>query len=185
MSNALIPTRPDSLPVLVAASGDRAGMRFLEFFASAIRNPHTRRAYARAAGDFLTWCADAGVMSITAVRPLHVATWIELQTQTLSTPTVKQRLAAIRHLFDWLVIGQIVLHNLRREEDHIGDFFTARHDSHAERRLPITCAFGIKLACATSRQACLFKMERLQPARRTGCWSARTRARPTGGSARN
>jgi site-specific recombinase XerC len=98
-------------PALVVAAGERAGIRFLEFFASAIRNPHTRRAYARAAGDFLTWCAGVGVPSITAVQPLHVATWIELQTQTLSAPTGKQRLAAIRHLFDWLVTGQIVPHN--------------------------------------------------------------------------
>ncbi|MFM0140439.1 tyrosine-type recombinase/integrase [Caballeronia grimmiae] len=98
-------------PVLVTAAGERAGIRFLEFFASAIRNPHTRRAYARAAGDFLTWCASAGVTSITAVQPLHVAAWIELQTQTHAAPTVKQRLAAIRHLFDWLVTGQIVPHN--------------------------------------------------------------------------
>jgi site-specific recombinase XerD len=86
-------------------------VRFLEFFASAIRNPHTRRAYARAAGDFLAWCAGAGVTSITAVQPLHVASWIELQTQTHAAQTVKQRLAAIRHLFDWLVTGQIVPHN--------------------------------------------------------------------------
>ena len=100
-----------TLPALVAAAGDRAGLRFLEFFASAIRNPHTRRAYARAAGDFLAWCAGAGVSSITAVQPLHVASWIELQTQTLSAPTVKQRLAAIRRLFDWLVTAQIVPHN--------------------------------------------------------------------------
>ncbi|WP_250537432.1 tyrosine-type recombinase/integrase [Caballeronia sp. AZ10_KS36] len=95
----------------MTTAGDRAGVRFLEFFASAIRNPHTRRAYARAVGDFLAWCAGAGVTSITAVQPLHVAAWIELQTQTLSAPTVKQRLAAIRHLFDWLVTGQIVPHN--------------------------------------------------------------------------
>ena len=40
-----------------------------------------------------------------------MAAWIELQTQTLSAPTIKQRLAAIRHLFDWLVIGQMVPHN--------------------------------------------------------------------------
>lgn len=98
-------------PALVVAAGERAGVRFLEFFASAIRNPHTRRAYARAAGDFLAWCAGAGVSSITAVQPLHVAAWIELQTQTHAAPTVKQRLAAIRHLFDWLVTGQIVPHN--------------------------------------------------------------------------
>jgi site-specific recombinase XerC len=102
---------PQSLPALVTSAGERAGIRFLEFFASAIRNPHTRRAYARAAGEFLAWCAGAGVSSITAVQPLHVASWIELQTQTLSAPTVKQRLAAIRHLFDWLVVGQIVPHN--------------------------------------------------------------------------
>src|SRR4051794_2576776 len=100
-----------SLPALVDAAGERAGIRFLEFFASAIRNPHTRRAYARAAGDFLAWCAGAGVASITAVQPLHVATWIELQTQMSSAPTARQRLAAIRHLFDWLVTGQIVPHN--------------------------------------------------------------------------
>jgi len=100
-----------TVPALVTSAGERAGIRFLEFFASAIRNPHTRRAYARAAGDFLAWCAGAGVASITDVQPLHVATWIELQTQTMSAPTVKQRLAAIRHLFDWLVTGQIVPHN--------------------------------------------------------------------------
>ncbi|CDY73420.1 Site-specific recombinase XerC [Caballeronia glathei] len=100
-----------SVPALVSAAGERAGIRFLEFFASAIRNPHTRRAYARAAGDFLAWCASAGVTSITAVQPLHVAAWIERQTQTHSAPTVKQRLAAIRHLFDWLVTSQIVPHN--------------------------------------------------------------------------
>jgi site-specific recombinase XerC len=42
------------------------------------------------------------------VRPLHVAAWIEEQSQTHKAPTVKLRLAAIRHLFDWLVNGQIV-----------------------------------------------------------------------------
>ncbi|CAM8823699.1 hypothetical protein NCR_02324 [Burkholderia pseudomallei] len=67
------------VPALVASAGERAGVCFVEFFASAIRNPHTRRAYARAASDFLTWCADAGVSSITAVQPLHVASWVELQ----------------------------------------------------------------------------------------------------------
>lgn len=109
-SGLLLADKP-TLPVLVAVAGEPAGDRFLEFFASAIRNPHTRRAYARAAGDFLTWCAGAGVTSIAAVRPLHVAAWIELQTATHAAPTVKQRLAAIRRLFDWLVVGQIVPHN--------------------------------------------------------------------------
>jgi site-specific recombinase XerC len=73
-----------------------------------IRNSHTRRAYARAAEEFLTWCTDAGVPSIAAVPPVHVATWIEAGTRALAAPRVKQRLAAIRHLFDWLVTGQVV-----------------------------------------------------------------------------
>jgi site-specific recombinase XerD len=113
---ALPPGRPLSLsaaagpvlPVLVAAAGDQAATRFLEFFASTIRNPHTRRAYARAVGDFLAWCAAHGVPSIAAVQPLHVAAWIEGGTRELSAPTVKQQLAAICHLFDWLVMGQVV-----------------------------------------------------------------------------
>lgn len=107
MSSQLAPSL-SSLPVLVAAAGDRAEIRFLEFFASTIRNPHTRRAYGRAITDFLTWCAEHHVRSITAIQPLHVAGWVELQTRQTAAPTVKLRLAAIRHLFDWMVIGQIV-----------------------------------------------------------------------------
>ena len=57
-------------------------MRFLEFFTANIRNAHTRRAYAHAADEFLTWCQAAGVPDLLAVAPLHVATWIEQQTQT-------------------------------------------------------------------------------------------------------
>ena len=104
-------TVSNTLPALISQAGERAGMRFIEFFTATIRNPNTRRAYARATNEFLTWCEAVGVPSLAAVAPLHVATWIELQTQTLSAPSVKQRLAAIRHLFDWLVVGQIVPHN--------------------------------------------------------------------------
>ena len=107
-AHALGGLAPVALPALVMAAGERAGIRFLEFFASTIRNPHTRRAYGRAVADFLAWCADHGVASITAVQPLHVAAWVELQTRERSAPTVKLRLAAIRHLFDWLVTGQVV-----------------------------------------------------------------------------
>lgn len=101
-------TLPPALPALIAGAGDRASLRFLEFFAANIRNVHTRRAYRRAAADFLKWFDDRDVSSIAAVQPLHVATWIELQTRELSAPTVKQYLAAIRHLFDWLVTGEVV-----------------------------------------------------------------------------
>ena len=68
--NQLVPIASPTIPVLVAAAGDRARIRFLEFFAANIRNPHTRRAYARAAAEFLAWCADAGVPAIAAVQPV-------------------------------------------------------------------------------------------------------------------
>ncbi len=97
-----------AVPALVAAAGAKAQLRFLEFFASTIRNPHTRRAYRRSVADFLRWCAEAGVPSIAAVQPLHVAAWVELQTRERAAPTAKLGLAAVRHLFDWLVVGQVV-----------------------------------------------------------------------------
>jgi site-specific recombinase XerD len=97
-----------SLPALVVSAGKAAQIRFLEFFAANIRNVHTRRAYGRAVANFLTWCEGRGVTSLAGVQPLHVAAYIEGLSQTRSAPTAKQHLAAIRHLFDWLVIGQIV-----------------------------------------------------------------------------
>jgi site-specific recombinase XerD len=100
-----------SLPALVTAAGPDAHTRFLEFFAAQIRNAHTRRAYAQATREFLDWCESAGVVSIADVTPLHVATYIEQLTRTHSAPTTKQRLAAIRHLFDWLVTGHIIERN--------------------------------------------------------------------------
>lgn len=108
----LVPLSPVHFPALVASAGDKAQRRFLEFFAANLRNPNTRRAYVRAVGAFLDWCdRAAGVPSLDAVEPLHVAAWIEGQTRTLSAPTVKQQLAAVRHLFDWLVTGQVVAVN--------------------------------------------------------------------------
>jgi site-specific recombinase XerC len=39
---------------------------------------------------------------------VHVATYIEQLSQARSAPTAKLCLAALRHLFDWMVIGQIM-----------------------------------------------------------------------------
>jgi site-specific recombinase XerD len=96
------------VPAIVTVAGERAQIRFLEFFAASIRNAHTRRAYAGAVTEFLAWCEGRGVSSIAAIQPLHVAGYVEELTRARSAPTAKQRLAAIRRLFDWLVIGQVV-----------------------------------------------------------------------------
>jgi len=42
------------------------------------------------------------------VQPLHVVTWIELQTKERAVSTAKVRLAALRHLFGWLVTGHVI-----------------------------------------------------------------------------
>jgi site-specific recombinase XerD len=96
------------MPALIATAGESAKLRFLEFFTANIRNRNTRRAYAQAVREFLAWCEVHRVPSITAVQPMHVAGYIEKLTRERSAPTVKQRLAAIRHLFDWLVVGQVM-----------------------------------------------------------------------------
>ena len=75
------------------------------------RNPNTRLAYARAAGRFLDWCAARGVERLETIGPMQVAAWTELRLREVSAPTVKQELAALRRLFDWLVVGQVLPHN--------------------------------------------------------------------------
>ena len=107
--NQLVPVSATArLPTLVVAAREPAQRRFLEFFAASIRNPHTRRAYAHAVSEFLAWCEGRGVVTLTAIQPLHVAAHVEGLTRTLSAPTAKQCLAAVRSLFDWLVVGQVV-----------------------------------------------------------------------------
>jgi hypothetical protein len=43
-------------PRLIAAAGEKAARRFLEFFAATIRNKNTRMAYYRAVVRFFAWC---------------------------------------------------------------------------------------------------------------------------------
>ena len=93
------------LPGLILDAGDQATKAFLEFFVATIRNKNTRLAYARAVGCFLLWCEERGI-ALDGIEPVVVAAYIE--SHEGSPPTVKQHLAAIRMLFDWLVARQVV-----------------------------------------------------------------------------
>ena len=95
------------IPSLIADAGDQASWRYVDFFTANIRNPNTRRAYARACSQFFAWCADRSLM-LTTIRPIDVSIYIEKLHQTHSAPTVKQQLAAVRMIFDWLITGQVV-----------------------------------------------------------------------------
>ena len=109
--NALTqPPAAHLIPTLIAAAGDDASWRYVDFFTSNIRNVNTRRAYARACSSFLTWCEERG-LSLGTIRPYDVSLYIESRQQSHSAPDVKQQLAAIRMLFDFLITGQILPHN--------------------------------------------------------------------------
>lgn len=98
------------LPAIIDSAGPRAKEKFLEFFTAHIRNPNTRRAYLRAVARFLDWCERRG-FGLEHVRPMVVATFIEQLGRELAPPSVKQHLAAVRMLFDYLVVGQVLEHN--------------------------------------------------------------------------
>src|SRR3954471_3265941 len=95
------------VPALIADAGEPAAWRYVEFFAANIRNPNTRRAYARACGRFFSWCEERG-LTLIAIRPFDVAGWVEQLQEKHGAPGVKQQLAAVRMLFDWLIIGQVL-----------------------------------------------------------------------------
>jgi integrase/recombinase XerD len=86
----------------------KASKRFWEFFAANIRNRNTRRAYYSAACRFSDWSEGRGRFDLATVEPMDVAAFIEGLQATHSKPTVKQHLAALRMLFDWLVVGHIM-----------------------------------------------------------------------------
>lgn len=97
-----------SMPALIERAGEPAARRFLEFFTVNIRNPNTRAAYGRAAGAFLEWCKAHGLAELGQLQPVHIAAYIEQLGREYAAPSVKQHLACLRMLFDWLVIGQVL-----------------------------------------------------------------------------
>ena len=101
------------LPALFLSDAKTAD-RFFGFFTANIRNPNTRRAYYKAACRFSVWCEHRKLGGLQQVRPHQVAGYIEMlgrqkpEGAGLSKPTVKQHLAALRMLFDWLVVGHVL-----------------------------------------------------------------------------
>lgn len=96
-----------ALPDLITNEGQKTAERFIEFFTANIRNKNTRLSYSRAVSRFLDWCGARG-LTLEAIRPVIVAVYIEELTKERAPQTVKQHLAAIRMLFEWMVTGQII-----------------------------------------------------------------------------
>ena len=113
MPQAITPIQPSPLATLPAlfTPDVKTAKRTLEFFTAQIRNPNTRRAYARAASRFSAWCAEHGLNDLQAIEPVHVAAYIEGLQPQMTAPSIKLQLAALRVLFDWLVVGQVIPSN--------------------------------------------------------------------------
>jgi site-specific recombinase XerD len=103
-------TRSAELPALFTPD-DAAARRFVEFFTANIRNPNTRRAYARAAAEFAAWCGQNSLQGLRDIEPVHVAAYVEGLQGRLAAPSIKLHLAALRMVFDWLVVGQVLAVN--------------------------------------------------------------------------
>src|ERR1700746_2010635 len=100
----------EALPAIIRAHGERTSRRFVEFFTASIRNRNTRMAYARAVKQFFDWCEDHR-LGLDDIEPIAIAAYIEEPGSQIARPSVKQHLAAIRQLFDYLVTGGILLSN--------------------------------------------------------------------------
>ncbi|MGE3424730.1 MAG: tyrosine-type recombinase/integrase [Dehalococcoidia bacterium] len=105
------------VPRAVLRAGRTATLAFLEFFAG-IENPHTREAYLRNCLLFFAWARERGLEEIDLVTPLLAKAYAqtalptfrlpENRTKPRSKPTVKQHLAALTELYNFLVSEQIV-----------------------------------------------------------------------------
>ena len=104
----IIAPAPDLLPAPLFAPTPRAAQRFVKFFTAQINNDHTRRSYLNATRRFNQWCTAHGLAQLADVQPFHVAAFVKDLQDQLAPPTVKQHLAALRMLFDWLVTGHVI-----------------------------------------------------------------------------
>jgi site-specific recombinase XerD len=107
MEMALCPAPAVLFPAIFTPT-PQAAKRVLEFFTAQINNDHTRKAYMNATRRFAEWCDARGIGQLTQVQPIHVAAFVKELQADFTPPTVKQHLAALRMLFDWLVTGHVL-----------------------------------------------------------------------------
>jgi len=99
---------PELQPAALFTPTPKATRRVLEFFTAQINNDHTRKAYLNATRRFAAWCEARGIPRLADVQAFHVAAFVKHLQGEFSAPTVKQHLAALRMLFDWLVTGHVL-----------------------------------------------------------------------------
>ena len=110
-SDLILSPAPSLTSAALYAPTPKAAQRVLEFFTAQINNDHTRKAYLNATRRFADWCAAHGLQQLDQVQAFHVAAFVKHLQGQFAPPTVKQHLAALRMLFDWLVTGHVIAVN--------------------------------------------------------------------------
>ncbi len=96
------------VPAAVAELGPAAAFAWDEFFSGTIRNRHTRAAYRRAVGRFLSWL-EPSRCPLPRVTPGMVGSYLDAL--ALSATSKKVELAALRAFFDTLVLRHVCVLN--------------------------------------------------------------------------
>ena len=103
-----LPEVAGDFPAILQRAGAAACFAADEFFSAMISNAHTRRAYARAVSQFLSWCEEHGI-ELRQVTPGLAGRFFN--SLPGSTATKNQALAALRHFFDALVTRHAIVLN--------------------------------------------------------------------------
>lgn len=129
-------TRTMSVPDAISELGPAAEFAYEEFFAAQVRNRHTRAAYRRAVGRFLTWLGTTG-RSLPEVTPGMVGAYFDSLPHSVATK--KLELAALRAFFDVLVTRHVVVLNpaaaVRGERYSVSEGHTPEATPEQARRL--------------------------------------------------
>jgi site-specific recombinase XerD len=114
----------------------------------------------RACASFFAWCEARSIADLVEVEPFHVSAYLKTIGATHEKPTVKQHLAAVRMLFDWLVVGQVIAlnpaHSVRGPK-HVVKRGKTPVLTPAEARKLLDLAMRRPVCAATSRRGPLRK----------------------------
>jgi hypothetical protein len=112
------------LPGLIIRAEKLSTHRYVEYFVDRVRNPRRLESVGRGIMRFVNYCEHHGVMDLSKVEPKLVSDYV--------AKTKRPNLAAIRILFDWLVVGKVIPWNpakfkqnpelTEEEADNILDF---------------------------------------------------------------
>jgi site-specific recombinase XerD len=97
----------DGLPDIIRSAGPAGERATLEFLNDGRRSANTKQAYANAAMRFLNWCEDRA-LHLEDITPFVVRAYVKQMQRDYAAATVKQHLAAIRLLFDHLVVAGVL-----------------------------------------------------------------------------